>query len=71
MFCYEIIISKPDIFPILKGLVPQKEVITNPSMLYIAIGILGATVMPHNFIYTVALYKPEITPEQTKEKRSH
>ena len=47
-FAYEIIISKPDIFPILKGLVPQKEVITNPSMLYIAIGILGATVMPHN-----------------------
>ena len=50
LFCfgYEIIISKPDIIPILEGLVPQKEVITNPSMLYIAIGILGATVMPHN-----------------------
>lgn len=47
-FAYEIILSKPDIFPILSGLVPQKEVITNPSMLYIAIGILGATVMPHN-----------------------
>lgn len=47
-FIYEIILSKPDIFPILSGLVPQKEVITNPSMLYIAIGILGATVMPHN-----------------------
>jgi manganese transport protein len=47
-FVYEIILSKPDIFPILKGLVPQKEIITNPSMLYIAIGILGATVMPHN-----------------------
>lgn len=47
-FAYEIILSKPDIFPILAGLVPQKEVVTNPSMLYIAIGILGATVMPHN-----------------------
>lgn len=47
-FAYEIILSKPDLFPILKGLVPQKEVVTNPSMLYIAIGILGATVMPHN-----------------------
>ncbi len=47
-FAYEIILSKPDIFPILSGLVPQKEVITNPAMLYIAIGILGATVMPHN-----------------------
>lgn len=47
-FAYEIILSKPGIFPILAGLVPQKEVVTNPSMLYIAIGILGATVMPHN-----------------------
>ncbi|CAM3100228.1 Nramp family divalent metal transporter [Kaistella daneshvariae] len=47
-FAYEIILSKPDVFPILSGLVPQKEVVTNPSMLYLAIGILGATVMPHN-----------------------
>ncbi len=47
-FAYEIILSKPEIAPILHGLLPQKEIITNPSMLYIAIGILGATVMPHN-----------------------
>ncbi len=47
-FAYEIILSKPEIFPILHGLVPQKEIVMNPSMLYIAIGILGATVMPHN-----------------------
>ena len=46
-FVYEIIISKPDVFPILSGLLPRAEVVTNPSMLYIAIGILGATVMPH------------------------
>ena len=47
-FAYEMIISKPEIFPLLQGLVPQKEIVTNPTMLYIAIGILGATVMPHN-----------------------
>ena len=47
-FGYEIILSKPEIFPVLNGLLPQKEIVTNPSMLYIAIGILGATVMPHN-----------------------
>lgn len=47
-FSYELILSKPDIYPMLNGLLPQKEIITNPSMLYIAIGILGATVMPHN-----------------------
>jgi manganese transport protein len=47
-FVYEIIVSDPDYFAMLGGLVPQPEVITNPQMLYIAIGILGATVMPHN-----------------------
>ncbi|MBC6990955.1 Nramp family divalent metal transporter [Hymenobacter sp. BT491] len=47
-FLYEIIVSHPDYLGIAKGLVPQPAVVTNPGMLYIAIGILGATVMPHN-----------------------
>ncbi len=47
-FGYEIIASHPAMFPILKGLIPTPEIVANPSMLYIAIGILGATVMPHN-----------------------
>ncbi|EPR29273.1 Nramp family divalent metal transporter [Geobacillus sp. WSUCF1] len=47
-FVTEIFLSKPDVGGILKGFVPSPEIINNPSMLYIAIGILGATVMPHN-----------------------
>ncbi|MDL1913132.1 MAG: divalent metal cation transporter [Bergeyella sp.] len=47
-FLYEIILSKPEISPMLQGLLPKKEILHNPEMLYIAIGILGATVMPHN-----------------------
>ncbi|MEC5393755.1 Nramp family divalent metal transporter [Bergeyella sp. RCAD1439] len=47
-FAYELVISRPALFPVLEGLLPKKEIVTNPSMLYIAIGILGATVMPHN-----------------------
>lgn len=47
-FTYEIIVSNPDIFPIISSLVPSSQIIFNPEMLYIAIGILGATVMPHN-----------------------
>jgi manganese transport protein len=47
-FAYELMISKPEINAVLKGLLPEKEIITNGDMLYIAIGILGATVMPHN-----------------------
>ena len=47
-FLYEILASHPDWLALSKGLVPQPEVVTNPKMLYVAIGILGATVMPHN-----------------------
>ncbi|MBA2875776.1 manganese transport protein [Anoxybacillus caldiproteolyticus] len=47
-FATEIFLSKPDVGGILEGFVPSKEILDNPAMLYIAIGILGATVMPHN-----------------------
>ncbi|MBI1279582.1 MAG: Mn(2+) uptake NRAMP transporter MntH [Anaerolineaceae bacterium] len=47
-FAYELIISQPSIMGILGGLVPSPQIVFNPSALYIAIGILGATVMPHN-----------------------
>ncbi len=47
-FLFEILISRPDFAGIMKGYVPRAEVLQNPQMLYIAIGILGATVMPHN-----------------------
>jgi manganese transport protein len=47
-FIYELFLSNPSIPDVLKGFIPQKEIITDHSKLYIAIGILGATVMPHN-----------------------
>ncbi|MEH2115185.1 Nramp family divalent metal transporter [Nostoc sp.] len=49
-FCFtaEILFSRPDMGGILLGYLPKKEILQNPEMLYIAIGILGATVMPHN-----------------------
>ena len=47
-FLYEIVASHPDYFALAQGLVPRPQIVTDPRMLYIAIGILGATVMPHN-----------------------
>ena len=47
-FLYELILSNPSIAGILAGFLPRPQVVMNPSMLYIAIGIIGATVMPHN-----------------------
>jgi len=48
IFAFEVIASKPAVADILKGYVPQSDIIVNPEMLFIALGILGATVMPHN-----------------------
>ncbi|MCC6718645.1 MAG: Nramp family divalent metal transporter [Acetobacteraceae bacterium] len=47
-FAVQIALAAPPVAAVLAGYLPSREVVTNPAMLYIAIGILGATVMPHN-----------------------
>ncbi|MGH7605528.1 MAG: Nramp family divalent metal transporter [Gemmatimonadaceae bacterium] len=47
-FLFEIILSKPPLVDVMRGFIPSGRIVSDPSMLYIAIGILGATVMPHN-----------------------
>ena len=47
-FALELAMAKPAFGAILVGLIPRADILTNPDMLYISIGILGATVMPHN-----------------------
>ena len=47
-FAAELLLSHPDFNQVFLGFIPQSEVVRNPEMLYLAIGILGATVMPHN-----------------------
>jgi manganese transport protein len=49
MFGVQMFLSRPEYWPVLRNLfIPSASIVTNPGMLYIAIGILGATVMPHN-----------------------
>ena len=47
-FGMEIFFSKPELAGVLAGFIPSPSVVTDPAKLFIAIGILGATVMPHN-----------------------
>ena len=47
-FLFELIISRPDLAEVAKGFIPTTDLISNREKLYIGIGILGATVMPHN-----------------------
>ncbi|WP_409188380.1 Nramp family divalent metal transporter [Bradyrhizobium sp. RDM4] len=47
-FAAQIVAAAPPVADVLHGFMPKTEIFTNPDMLYIAIGIIGATVMPHN-----------------------
>jgi manganese transport protein len=47
-FAVQIALADPDWGAVIKGFVPTGQLVTNPDMLYLALGILGATVMPHN-----------------------
>lgn len=67
-FWGEIILSQPDIYEIVKGLIPQPEILTHPGMLYISIGILGATVMPHNLYLHSSIVQTRKYPENFQGK---
>ncbi len=47
-FAVELFIARPAVGPVMLGFLPSIEIFRQPEMLYVAIGILGATVMPHN-----------------------
>jgi manganese transport protein len=69
-FVLELIFSQPAIAPLLGGFVPVRELFTNQEMLFIAVGILGATVMPHNLYLHSAVVQTrahELTKKGKKE----
>jgi manganese transport protein len=70
MFGVQMFLSKPDYWPVLKNLfVPSTAIVTNPAMLYIAIGILGATVMPHNLYLHSSIVQSRQYKRTPKGKR--
>src|SRR6058998_1264858 len=69
-FAAELFFSKPSLTGVLLGFVPGPHIVTNQGMLYVSIGILGATVMPHNlYLHSsiVQTRKFEQTPEGRRE----
>ena len=70
MFGVQMFLSKPDYWPVLHNLfVPSTAIVTNPAMLYIAIGILGATVMPHNLYLHSSIVQSRRYERTPKGKR--
>ncbi len=68
-FAAEMWFSRPEMAGILKGLVPTTQIVTNPAMLYIAMGILGATVMPHNLYLHSAIVQTRKVANSPEAKR--
>ncbi|WP_409012508.1 Nramp family divalent metal transporter [Dyadobacter sp. Leaf189] len=69
-FMYEMFVSQPSVAGMLGGLIPKTEIVTNPGMLYIAIGILGATVMPHNLYLHSSIVQTRAFKRDEAGKRS-
>ena len=71
LFGVQMILSRPDYLPALHALlIPTPSIVTNGAMLYIAIGILGATVMPHNLYLHSSIVQSrryKRTPEGKRE----
>src|SRR5881628_2887368 len=68
-FIFEILISRPGLVDIAAGFVPGRSILQDPGKLYIAIGILGATVMPHNLYLHSSIVQTRRYDETPEGKR--
>ncbi len=68
-FAAQIILADPDWGAVVRGFAPTTEIVTNPDMLYLALGILGATVMPHNLYLHSGIVQTRVTGDTLSEKR--
>jgi manganese transport protein len=70
-FAVELAMARPAIADVLVGLVPRTEIVSNPAMLYIAIGILGATVMPHNlYLHSSIVQTRKVLPDEASRREA-
>jgi manganese transport protein len=68
-FAVQIAMADPDWGAVLKGFAPTTNILANPQMLYLALGILGATVMPHNLYLHSGLVQTRDYGRSVGEKR--
>ena len=68
-FAFEMLLARPDYLGVLGGFVPTMDIITDHEKLYIAIGILGATVMPHNLYLHSSIVQTRKYEENAEGRR--
>jgi manganese transport protein len=70
-FAIELVMAQPAMAGVLGGLIPTTQIVTNPAMLYIAIGILGATVMPHNlYLHSSIVQTRKVLPDESSKREA-
>jgi manganese transport protein len=68
-FAVQIAMADPEWGQVIKGFAPTTEIVTNPAMLYLALGIIGATVMPHNLYLHSGVVQTRAYGRSDGEKR--
>jgi manganese transport protein len=68
-FAAELIFSKPNLAGIVLGFIPGPHIVTNQAMLYVSIGIIGATVMPHNLYLHSSIVQTRKFEQTSEGKR--
>jgi len=69
-FAAQIALANPEWGPLLRGFWPTTDLVRNPDMLFLALGIIGATVMPHNLYLHSAIVQTRAYGDALEEKRS-
>jgi len=68
-FGVQIFLADPEWGAVIRGFFPTTEIVSNPEMLYLALGILGATVMPHNLYLHSGIVQTRAYGHSVPEKR--
>ena len=68
-FAIQIAMADPEWGAVIRGFAPTTQIVTNPDMLYLALGILGATVMPHNLYLHSGVVQTRAFGQTVPEKR--
>src|SRR3954452_12243823 len=68
-FSIQIALANPDWRAVIVGFAPTVEIVKNPDMLYLAIGIIGATVMPHNLFLHSGVVQTRRYGDGVEERR--
>ncbi|HEY8163332.1 MAG TPA: Nramp family divalent metal transporter [Methylocystis sp.] len=68
-FAAQLAMARPDMQAVAQGLIPSRQFLTDPEMLYLGLGILGATVMPHNLFLHSFVVQTRAVGVSTEKKR--